>query len=57
MSLVTLLSLLQVLLSGLIGVVSWKRPLSLVVSGGGTAISCVIQTLYKLTKGFCISNS
>lgn len=26
-------SLFQVLLSGLIGVVSWKRPLSLVVSG------------------------
>ena len=31
--LLTACSLFQVLLSGLIGVVSWKRPLSLVVSG------------------------
>lgn len=34
-----LCSLLQVLLSGLIGVVSWKRPLSLVVSVHRTPVT------------------
>lgn len=51
------LSLLQVLLSGLIGVVSWKRPLSLVVSGLLTSQPLLASSLHaaNMTR-ICVSH-
>lgn len=43
-------SLLQVLLSGLIGVVSWKRPLSLVVSVRPTPTPASLRTVSSLAS-------
>lgn len=43
-------SLLQVLLSGLIGVVSWKRPLSLVVSVHPSPTPASLRTVASLAS-------